>query len=558
MRTWIALFVSCTLSTTFALAVVPGTITIQGRLNDAADNPMSNAVVTMSFVLYDAQVGGGSLWSGESQVITTDSAGLWNARVGALIPLNQELFADSSRWLEIAVDDGNVVTTLPRIRLVTSPFAFRVGSVDGAAGGTITSKLTIGPGHQNPGAHGFVAGESNSAWGEYGSISGGKSNVIFDGASTISGGIANTTQGDSATVAGGAHNTVNGVGSTIGGGTRNSTTGAHNVVAGGTLNNAFLPTPGNGFAVIGGGTGNIIAGTASVIAGGSTNRANGALSVIGGGSYDTTNGASATVGGGSNNVASGDYSTIGGGNNNDAVLTSSVVAGGESNRAAGTRSTVGGGYSNTASEFASTVSGGQSNTASGLSSTVAGGIENAASGSYSFAVGYRDSALGAYSTAMGRTATARHDNSFVWGDGDIFLSSDTANQFKVWARNGMRLAATAGAAKQIRMGDRYRDNGIVAWAKINADGTVASEFGIASAERLFIGQYRIFIDAPAASLSTLVPVATVELGALPPINAAQARLIYVDQVSATSFHVHITDGTFGVVDNDFTVIVTAR
>jgi hypothetical protein len=108
------------------------------------------------------------------------------------------------------------------------------------------------------------------------------------------------------------------------------------------------------------------------------------------------------------------------------------------------------------------------------------------------------------------------------------------------------------------MGDRYRDNGIVAWAKINADGTIASEFGIASAEHPFAGQYQIFVDITAASMATLVPVATIELDGLSPVSATNARLIYVEQLATGNFVVSVTNGDFFPVDNGFTVIVTAR
>lgn len=130
-----------------ALAAVPSSISIQGKLTDAAGAPPSVGAKSFTFRIYDDSVGGTKVWpasDGEAQTITTSTEGLWAGLVGAVNPLTAAVFADSARWLQITVDDGvNPPTTLPRIRLVTGPYAYRVATVDGASGGIVTGMLGI-------------------------------------------------------------------------------------------------------------------------------------------------------------------------------------------------------------------------------------------------------------------------------------------------------------------------------------------------------------------------------------------------------------------------------
>jgi hypothetical protein len=77
----------------------------------------------------------------------------------------------------------------------TADFAEHVATVDGATGGTITGdvniqsnlavagdinatgRATIGPGNANTALSAFVAGENDTAGGDYSSISGGRNNT---------------------------------------------------------------------------------------------------------------------------------------------------------------------------------------------------------------------------------------------------------------------------------------------------------------------------------------------------------------------------------------------
>lgn len=163
-----------------ALAAVPSTISVHGRLTDASDVPLPPGMKTFEFRLFNADLAGLQLWpssGSEFQVLTSDAKGRWTARLGAIIPLSDAVFADSVCWLEITVD----AITLPRIRLVTGPFAFRVATVDGATGGTIAGKLSIGPGHTNLGENAFVVGTGNAANGDGSVAIGTRARATSDG-----------------------------------------------------------------------------------------------------------------------------------------------------------------------------------------------------------------------------------------------------------------------------------------------------------------------------------------------------------------------------------------
>ena len=178
-----------------------------------------------------------------------------------------------------------------------------------------------------------------------------------------------------------------------------------------------------------GGTDNSVGGTGSFIGGGVLNIIYDDYSTVGGG-YANTTGTPiegderfATVSGGFVNSASGTYTTVSGGYVNIASGESSTVSGGRENTASVFYSTVSGGRNNIANGNYATVSG-HTNTASGWAATIPGGYENSASGNSSFAVG--------------RSATATHDYSFVWGDSNGGGSSGS-NTFNIHASGGIYL-----------------------------------------------------------------------------------------------------------------------
>lgn len=336
-----------------AFAATPNLLNYQGRLTTPSGTPVIDNTYAVTFSIYSVPSGGTALWT-ETQAVNT-VGGVFSTVLGSTIPLSSGLFSDSTRYLGIKV--GADPEIVPRAAMVTVPYAFRVATVDGASGGNISSKVSIGSGHTNTGLNAFVAGESNEVSGTFSSVGGGFSNTASGASSTVGGGQKDTASGSFSTVAGGSHNVASGDGSTVAGGTNNNARGNWSVVGGG-----------------GGATStdsNSAIGDYSTIAGGGNNRASGSNS---------------TVGGGRNNMARGNYSVIGGGGSADPFDSSlasgsySVVAGGAVNRATGSASTISGGVVNRADGESSTVSGGEFNSAEGIYATVGGGKQNSVSG----------------------------------------------------------------------------------------------------------------------------------------------------------------------------------
>ena len=118
-------------------AAVPTRMTVQGKLTNAAGDPVPAGLKSFTFKIYDAAVGGSEIWPagpGEVQPLSTDADGLWTVEVGALVPLTATVFSGDTRWLEVTVNDGvNPVETLPRIKLNTSPYTFQSEQSNNAA-----------------------------------------------------------------------------------------------------------------------------------------------------------------------------------------------------------------------------------------------------------------------------------------------------------------------------------------------------------------------------------------------------------------------------------------
>ncbi|MCI0474657.1 MAG: hypothetical protein L0Y55_00260, partial [Anaerolineales bacterium] len=346
---------------------------------------------------------------------------------------------------------------------------------------------------------------------------------------------------------------------TIGGGGGsgwpNLVTDNYGTVGGGYRNQAgdnAGSTSDRAYTTVGGGTTNTARNYASTVGGGESNTAGHDFATISGGNGNTASGGNTTVGGGYFNNASGNSATIGGGNGNAASGVGAFVGGGgadsisiSGNTASGNASTISGGYGNNASGVYASIGGGSGNTANNYHATIPGGSDNTAAGQSSFAAGYR--------------AKANHTGAFVWGDySGADVASTTTNQFVIRATNGVSLTVDAGPTMGISVGERYRDNAIVAWASIYWNGNIDKSFGVQSVTKLGTGQYRITLYASAASEYGLVPVATPEIDTAP-TSAAALRIVSINQINSKNiFEVYINDGTGNLVDNDFVIIVTAR
>ncbi len=465
---------------------VPNHMSIQGRLTDSSGIPLSDVTRTLTLRIFDMKTGGSEIWPGgpgEVHSVTTTGGGLWTADAGATLPLVEAVFSDTTRWLEITVDDGiNSPVTLPRVRLVTSPYAFRADQAEHAtradtadiAFAAITDDdwtvdnnfiATAGQrGIQKGGSENVHFGDSGRTIVNLGiacttgvdgfhqpgmTIGGGIGNVAGGKYSVIGGGLLNSSSGDSSAIGGGIKNTASGPDATVGGGRLNVASGTHATVAGGNRNTASdvyafvgggnTNTAGANEAVVGGGRENY-AGFRAFVGGGESDSAIGSYSAVSGGFQNTTTGGSSSIGGGGSNRASGDYaavhggllnnasgdsSTIGGGSANIASGPSATVGGGRYNTASGTHATVAGGNRNTASDIYAFVGGGNTCTAAANEAVVGGGRDNYAGFRAFVGGGQSDSAIGNYSAVVGGFGNrATGGSSTVAGGGSNLASGD--------------------------------------------------------------------------------------------------------------------------------------
>ncbi|MBZ5544966.1 MAG: hypothetical protein LAO07_15000, partial [Acidobacteriia bacterium] len=92
----------------------------------------------MSFSLYAAQEGGSPLWW-ETQTVQADAQGRYGVLLGAMQPdgVPMELFTTGkARWLEVMVEGG---ATMPRVLLVSVPYAFKAGDAETLGGKPATA-----------------------------------------------------------------------------------------------------------------------------------------------------------------------------------------------------------------------------------------------------------------------------------------------------------------------------------------------------------------------------------------------------------------------------------
>lgn len=323
---------------TAALAyAIPQEINFQGQLNSAAGTPL-DTVVFVTFPIHHVNSGGTSLWSEVFPfVVVTD--GLFNVRLGHAAGL-PDLFS-GDRWIGITV--GSDTEMAPRQKFTAVSHAYRVGTVDGASGGTISGKLNVGEFNTNSGIAANVHGRYNQAPGDFSVVAGGGGGLLGDG------------------------NTASGTYSAVVGGSGNDATGGYSVVNGGYDNSASSQ-----FSSISGGNANVAADTHAAVVNGFHNFARGDYSFIanGGGpargDSNSASGKHAFIGNGAKNRASGAFSFIGNGGNeglsgdggNTTTGEYSTVLNGQACNATALMSFVGTGiYNDARAAYASVVSG---------------------------------------------------------------------------------------------------------------------------------------------------------------------------------------------------------
>lgn len=395
---------------------IPEKINYQGRLLQGTN--LANGNVALVLRLYNVPSGGSILYEDSNTVAVSD--GLYATRLGdgtTSGTLTNALTNDTV-YLETVV---NGTTLSPREQLLAVPFALRAldSGLKGYAENGAFDQRPVASG-SNAVAHGFSA----LASGRNASIGGGYSNTASALGTTVAGGTLNAASASQASALGGINNQAGGLFSTVAGGANNVAYGNAGTVGGGQENVAS-----NHYATVGGGFDNAATGENAVVSGGTGNRAMNQ---------------NATVAGGTDNKAEGSESTVAGGTGNRAVGFATFVGGGSDHIANGAGSTIGGGYQNETYKNDSTVAGGNSNVASNFYAAVGGGINNRASGIGSAIPGGEgNTAAGEGSVAMGISAHADHDGTFMWSDGsggDFYSGAN--NQFLIHTENGVGINTT--------------------------------------------------------------------------------------------------------------------
>jgi len=137
--TFLILGALLTLLPAIASATAPDSVNYQGVLTDAGGVPVADGNYTVTLSIYSSNVGGVALWT-ETKIVTTNS-GLFNTILGSVTPLPSSVFSSPNRFLGTAVSPDAEMT--PRTAIVAVPFAHRISTVDGAAGGAISGDVDV-------------------------------------------------------------------------------------------------------------------------------------------------------------------------------------------------------------------------------------------------------------------------------------------------------------------------------------------------------------------------------------------------------------------------------
>ena len=121
-----------------AAQTLPTRVHFQGRLTDAANNPLTGAQA-FDFEIYDDAAAGNLLWS-ESQPAVAVTNGVFAVELGAVNPLGSSVFAGATAYLRVIV---NGTPLAPRERLLASGYAHNAQLLAGKAEGAFVSTRAV-------------------------------------------------------------------------------------------------------------------------------------------------------------------------------------------------------------------------------------------------------------------------------------------------------------------------------------------------------------------------------------------------------------------------------
>jgi microcystin-dependent protein len=229
----------------------PSLMSYQGFLVDANGNALAPANpqnFSVVFRIYGASSGGTALWT-EAQTVTIDK-GNFSVVLGEGGTEGSEVRPDlatvfnsnkaSDLYLGITVKGVSNSEILPRLRLLTSPYAFLARTANSLAGSdgaalinSSEGRLRIGQALQSTGGN---ARGANAVDLQVARVSTSPAQVASGATSVIAGGQNNTASGELSVIAGGSGSTASGRSSVVGGGENNTASGQYATIPGGQNN----------------------------------------------------------------------------------------------------------------------------------------------------------------------------------------------------------------------------------------------------------------------------------------------------------------------------------
>lgn len=119
-------------------ATIPLQTNLQGRLTNKAGSTLTGNY-DFAFRIYDDATTGNMLWN-ESQTGIAVSNGIYNVILGSASAIGTGVFDGNNRWLQIEV---NTEPMLPRLKLISVPYAYVAERAYGVIGTTITTSNIV-------------------------------------------------------------------------------------------------------------------------------------------------------------------------------------------------------------------------------------------------------------------------------------------------------------------------------------------------------------------------------------------------------------------------------
>lgn len=170
-------------------AAVPGLISYQGRVTTSAGQPVADGAYFIRFQIYDAPVGGTSLWNSNIQPVQVKD-GVYTYILGQDVPFPNGLFTGGNRWLGVTIGVDSEMT--PRQQMIATGYAFVSQNADSVGwSGIKNMPAGFADGIDDVGVGDITA--VNTSGGLTGGVTSGDANISIASGGVTSSHIANST-----------------------------------------------------------------------------------------------------------------------------------------------------------------------------------------------------------------------------------------------------------------------------------------------------------------------------------------------------------------------------